>query len=90
MEEILKLTLGVLLLVMGIPLGDYLRKITLDEQKDGRIWFKILTTLGILGGFIGLILREDWVLFTFFFIAIVTSRNLVDKKRRNPKRSSKK
>ncbi|PJE81819.1 hypothetical protein COU58_00640 [Candidatus Pacearchaeota archaeon CG10_big_fil_rev_8_21_14_0_10_32_42] len=77
MQEILKLFFGVVILTLGIPIGNFLKKQTLDEQKDGQIWFKILITLGILGGFVGLVIKEDWVLFTFFFIAIVSSRNLI-------------
>ena len=86
MEEIIKLIIGVAFLALGIPIGNFLRKQTEDEQKAGRIWFKILTTIGILGGFIGLIIRKDWVLFTFFFIAIITSRSLVSKVRKTKKR----
>ncbi|MCR4327418.1 MAG: hypothetical protein NUV46_02455 [Nanoarchaeota archaeon] len=83
MEETLKLALGIILLVLGIPIGNLLRKETLDEQKEGQRWFKILTTIGILGGFVGLVLGEDWILFTFFFIAIVSSRSLIKKKKKS-------
>ena len=76
MQEILKIILGTLVLILGIPIGNFLKSKTEDEQKSGQIWFRILTIVGLLGGIVGLILKEDWLLFTSFFIAIVTSRNL--------------
>ena len=49
------------------------------EQKNLQRKFKIIILLSLIGGFIGLIIRNDVILFTFFFIAIVTSRSLVGK-----------
>jgi hypothetical protein len=86
MEEIVKLFIGIIFLALGFPIGDYLREKTKDEQKQGRIWFRILTTIGLLGGLLGLIFQNDWMLFTFFFIAIVTSRNLIKEKKLKKKR----
>ncbi len=77
MQELVKLLIGVVFLILGIPIGDYLRRITLDEQESGRKWFKILIAFSVAIGFYGLIIGNDWILFTMFFIAIVTSRNLV-------------
>lgn len=82
MEELLRLLLGIFVLILGIPIGNFIKKLTLDEQKDGQKWFKLLTLIGLIGGFTGLLIKEDWVLFTFFFIAIVSSKNLQKKKRR--------
>jgi hypothetical protein len=80
MQEIVKLLIGVCVLVLGFPLGDLLRKVTLDEQKSGQFWFATLTYAGLAGGIIGLIAGSDWVLFISFFIAIVSSRSLIVKK----------
>ncbi len=77
MQEVLKLLIGILILMLGFPIGNYLKKITLDEQKDGQKWFRILTLTSLLIGFFGLIILNDWLMFSFFFIAIVTSRNLI-------------
>lgn len=64
------------MLVLGIPIGDFLAKATKDEKKQGQFWFRLIIILSLIGGFIGLIIGNDIILFTFFFIAIVTSRSL--------------
>ncbi len=80
MQEIISLLIGVVVLILGVPIGLYLAKITKEELKDGRRWFKLIVFLGLIGGFIGLIINNDVILFTFFFIAIVTSMSLKRKK----------
>jgi len=80
MQEIFKLLIGVVFLALGIPIGYFLRRMTLDEQRAGQKWFRILVAISLLMGFYGLIIQVDWILFTFFFIAIVTSRSLIPKK----------
>jgi len=80
MQEIIKLLIGTILLVLGIPIGDYLKNKTKDEQKQGQKWFKLLVLIGLIGGFIGLVMGIDWVMFGFFFITIITSRSLILKK----------
>ena len=76
MQEIFKLLIGVAVLVLGIPVGNFLAKQTKEELKDGKKYFKIIIFLSLIGGFIGLILRNDVLMFSLFFIAIVTSRSL--------------
>jgi len=76
MQEIFKLLIGVAVLVLGIPIGNFLAKQTKEELKDGKKYFKIIISFCLIGGFIGLIFRNDVLLFSFFFIAIVTSRSL--------------
>lgn len=80
MRELIKYLLGFGILVLGYFLGLGLRKITMDEQKQGKIYFKILAIISVLLSFTGLILRKDWMLFTFAFIAIVTAPSLKHKK----------
>ena len=80
MQELVKLSIGIIFLILGIPVGDYLKKLTEDEQKDGQKWFRILIAISVAIGFYGLIIGNDWLLFTLFFIAIVTSRSLITKK----------
>ena len=75
--EIINLILGVVFLLIGVPVGNFLAKITKEELKDGQKWFKLIIWASLIGGFIGLILRNDVLLFSFFFIAIVTSRSLM-------------
>jgi len=76
MQEIFKLLIGVLVLVLGFLIGNFLAKVTKDELKQGRKWFKLIVVLSLVGGLIGLIINNDVLMFSFFFIAIVTSRGL--------------
>ncbi|NCN86277.1 hypothetical protein GW932_00430 [archaeon] len=76
MEEVIKILIGVLVLALGFPLGEFLKRLTLDEQVIGRKYFIILTYIGLSVGLLGLLFNRDWIMFTFFFIAIVTSRSL--------------
>ncbi len=80
MEEVLKLIIGVGVLALGFPVGNFLKSLTKDEQKQGQKLFRILTLISLLIGFFGLIISNDWLMFSFFFIAIVTSRNFLPKK----------
>lgn len=80
MREILKLVIGILVLVLGFPLGNWLSKLTKEEIKSGQVWFKLIVIVSLIGAVFGLIFRNDSLLFTFVFIAIVTSRSLKSKK----------
>ena len=77
MLEITKLIIGICVLILGIPIGNYLARITREELKSGKKYFRMIVILGLILGFAGLIIRNDVLLFTGFFIAIVTSRSLV-------------
>ena len=76
MLEIVKLLIGVAVLMLGFFIGDFLAKVTKEELKDGRKWFKIIIYVSLFGGIVGLILRNDFLMFGFFFMAIVSSRSL--------------
>ncbi len=67
---------AVIVLVLGIPLGNYLAKVTKEELKDGQKWFRLIVIFGLIGVVLGLVLRNDALLFSCAFIAIVTSRSL--------------
>jgi hypothetical protein len=82
MEEIFKLIIGIFILILGVPIGNLLREKTKDEQKQGRKYFKIIVYSSLVLGFVGLLIGNDWIMFSFFFIAIVTSRSLVLKNKR--------
>ena len=77
MNEIFKLIIGACVLIIGVFIGNFLAKVTKEELKEGRKWFRLIVYVGIIGGFVGLIIGNDVLLFTCFFIAIVTSRSLV-------------
>jgi len=76
MQELIKLMMGIIILALGIPIGNFLAKITKEELKSGKKWFVIIIFAGLIGGFVGLIIENDTLLFGCFFIAIVTSRSL--------------
>ena len=76
MLEVIKLLIGIFVLFFGIPLGNFLAKITKEELKDGEKWFELLVFIGLIGGIIGLIIKNDTIMFSLFFIVIVTTRSL--------------
>jgi hypothetical protein len=76
MQEVLKILLGIAVLALGIPIGEILARNTQEELKDGRKWFILLILICLVGAVISLVFREDALLFSFLFIAIVTSRSL--------------
>ncbi|MBI2004431.1 hypothetical protein HYS72_03125 [Candidatus Pacearchaeota archaeon] len=80
MTEILNLLFGVIILILGIPIGNVLAKYTKEELKDGRKWFNLLIFIGLIGGVVALIIGNDVLMFSFLFIAVVSSRSLMRKK----------
>ncbi|HLD38057.1 MAG TPA: hypothetical protein VJA20_01305 [Candidatus Nanoarchaeia archaeon] len=74
MLEMLKILIGVIVLILGIPIGNILAKYTKEELKDGRKWFNLLIFIGLIGGLVGAIIQNDSLMFSFLFIAVVTSR----------------
>lgn len=76
MQEIIKLLIGTIILILGFPIGTYLAKTTKEELKSGQKWFKIITFGSLFAGFITLFLRNDALMFGFFFIALVASQSL--------------
>jgi len=76
MQEAYKLIIGILVLALGFPIGNFLAKKTKEELKAGQKWFRLIILISLTGGGIGLIIGNDVLMFGFFFIAIVTSRSL--------------
>ncbi len=76
MEEVLRFFIGIVVLLLAFPIGDYLARLTKEELKQGRRWFNLIVIVSLIGAFLSLIMRNDYLLFTFLFIAIVTSRSL--------------
>jgi len=76
MQEVYKLIIGILVLALGFPIGNFLAKKTKEELKAGQKWFRLIILISLTGGGIGLIIGNDVLMFGFFFIAIVTSRSL--------------
>lgn len=76
MEEIFKLLIGIGILILGVFIGKFLAKITKEELKPGQKWFKIIVLVSLIGGLISLIFQNDILMFSFFFIAIVTAQSI--------------
>jgi len=76
MQEIFQLLIGVVFLALAFPIGDVLAKKTKEELKDGKEWFKIIVYASLFGGVTGMLIRNDVLMFSFFFMALVTSRSL--------------
>jgi hypothetical protein len=76
MNELIKLFIGIIILFIGIPVGNLLAKTTKEELRRGKRWFKIIIIASLILGFVGLIIENDILMFSCFFIAIVTSRSL--------------
>ena len=76
MQEVFRLLIGIAFLALGFPIGIFLAKKTKEELKPGKRWFGIIVIVSLVGGVIGLILGNDILMFSFFFMAIVTSRSL--------------
>lgn len=74
--ELIQIPIAIVFLVLGIPLGNLLARMTKEELKYGRKWFKLIIILSLLGAIVFLILRKDALLFGLLFIAIVASRSL--------------
>jgi len=88
MQDVIKILIGIIILSAGVPLGNLLAHATKEELEIGQKWFKIIILLSFIGGFVGLIISEDVLMFSFFFIAIVTSRSLKWKgQKKNGKRN---
>jgi hypothetical protein len=76
MQQLYQIIIGIVLLALGIPIGNLLAKVTKEELKSGKIYFKILIVLSLIGAIAFLILGNDVLLFSLLFIAIVSSRSL--------------
>jgi len=77
MNDVIKALIGIGVLILGYFIGNILAMKTKEELFQGKKWFKIIVFSSLAGGVIGLILRNDVIMFSFFFMAIVTSRSLM-------------
>ena len=78
--HMLELIIGIFILLLGIPMGSFLARLTKEELREGQKWFKLIIFVSSIGAIVSLILRNDYFLFTFLFIGVVTSRSLKIKK----------
>tara|TARA_Y100000310_G_C20331935_1_gene645702 strand:+ start:167 stop:403 length:237 start_codon:yes stop_codon:yes gene_type:complete len=76
MQEIFRILIGIVILLLAFPLGSWLAKETKEELKQGKKWFKLIIILSFVGAIVSLFFRSDVLFFSFLFIAIITSRSL--------------
>lgn len=76
MQQAIKLIIGIFVLALGFPIGSYLARITKEELRLGQVWFKLIIISCLIGAVASLFFKNDILLFSFLFIAIVTSRSL--------------
>ena len=77
MVEFIRLIIGIFVLLVGVIIGNYLANNTKEELKDGQKWFKLIIIVSVIGGFVGLWIGSDVIMFSLFFVAVVTSRSLI-------------
>ncbi len=80
MIEFFKLIIGICVLILGIPIGMLISRWTKEELHSGQRYFKFLVWIGLIGGIVGLVIGSDVLLFTMFFISVVTSESLIKRK----------
>jgi uncharacterized protein YneF (UPF0154 family) len=76
MQEFIKILFGIVFLIIGWFAGGFLARVTKEELKEGRKWFRLIVFISLIGMITGLILGNDVLMFSFAFIALVTSRSL--------------
>jgi ABC-type sugar transport system permease subunit len=69
------LFVGILVLVIGFFAGLLLANLAKDELKQGKKWFKMIIFVSLFSALLSFILGNDILLFSFLFIAVVTSRS---------------
>lgn len=74
--QLTNIAIGVIVLAFGFVIGNYLARWTKEELEIGRRWFRVIIIISLIGGVVGLVLGNDVLLFSFFFVAVVTSRSL--------------
>jgi len=74
---------GIFILILGIPIGKFLAKITKEELESGEKWFRIIILVSFIGAIVSLFLENDALLFSFLFIVIITNQSLKINKCKN-------
>jgi len=76
MQQSYQYLIGIIILILGMPIGHYLAKFTKEELKSGQKWFRLIVLVSFICAIISALVRNDVLLFAFLFIAIVTSKSL--------------
>ncbi|MDE1848668.1 MAG: hypothetical protein KGH55_01395 [Nanoarchaeota archaeon] len=81
MQQIYTLLIGICVLLLGIPAGNFLARMNRDELEKGQIWFRTIIIICALGATASLIFGSDALFFSFLFFMIATSRSLKKEKK---------
>ena len=68
----IKMWIEISLLVLAVPVGFLIAKLTGDEMKHGRKYFKILSVASLFGIVLFSLLRIEYLAYTFGFMLIVS------------------
>lgn len=82
----LRLIIGMVVIALSFPVGNFLARTTKEELKSGQGWFKSGIFLFSLGAIISIITKNDILLFTFLFMVVVTSRSIIHPTKKLKKR----
>lgn len=76
MQSMYNYLIGILVLILGWPIGSFLASKTKEELKSGQKWFKTIIVVSLIGSVVAAFIQSDALFFGFLFIAVVTSRSL--------------
>lgn len=62
----------IVLLLLGIPAGMLIARLTEDELKEGRKWFYWTAIMGVLAGIWFYLVGKYDLMWTFFFLSIIS------------------
>lgn len=79
MIELIQLLAAILVLFLGVPIGDFLASKTKEELSQAQKWIKLIIGICFVIAIFAFIYRNDALLFSVLFIAIVASRSLNSK-----------
>jgi len=79
MVDVIKQLAAVLILVLAFPLGTLLASRTTEELKEGQKWFKAIFFVSLFMGLFSIFLENEFLVFSFLFIAIISSRSIITK-----------
>ncbi len=85
MTRLYQYVLAIVMLVLAVPIGNVLAKLTKEELRLGNKWFKILIISTLILALLSLVIGKNDLFFTFLFVAVVTSRSLDIKRLRKNK-----
>lgn len=77
----IQLLVATFVVLLGFPIGIILAKLTKEELKAGKKWFKILVFLAAITSIFGLFTQNDPLLFSSLFFMAVTSKSILRKKK---------